>query len=349
MRLNSLSLLAAVIATGIAAAAPADGPAPASRPALVTASAAAVGGGERSSYDGVVEAVRQTVIAAQVSGAVVALPVQAGDRVQAGQVLARLDARAAQQTAAAGAAQVRAARAAQEAAVREFDRQKQLFAKNYISRAALDRAEAQYKSAEAEVAAQLANAGAAHTQSDFYVIRAPYAGVVANVAVVLGDMAMPGRPLLTVYDPAALRVTAAIPQSVVARVAAGVTPQAEVPGALAPTAPAAVQLLPAVDPSTHTQELRLDLPPRSAGVTPGMVARAWLPLRSAGQPRVFVPASAVFKRAELDGLYVVAADGHPSLRQVRLGRTEGDRIEVLSGVSAGEAVALDPQAAARVR
>src|SRR5690349_13646646 len=88
---------------------------------------------QATSFDGVLEAVRQTVVAAQVSGAVVALSVKAGERVQAGQILLKLDARAAEQTAAAGAAQVQAARAAQQAATKEFERQKQLFEKNYIS------------------------------------------------------------------------------------------------------------------------------------------------------------------------------------------------------------------------
>lgn len=327
--------------------APAD-PAPAAGIALATVPVEATGTASSSAYDGVVQAVRQTTIAAQVPGAVVALQVKAGDTVQAGQVLLRLDARAADQTAAASAAQVRAARAAQDAATREFERQKQLFEKSYISQAALDRAEAQYKTAQAESAAQLASAGAARAQSDFYVIRAPYAGVVSEVNVVLGDMAMPGRPLLTVYDPAALRVSAAVPQSVAARLAADAVPQAEVPGTAARIQPARAQLLPAVDPATHTQELRLDLPAGLKGVAPGMFARAWLPL-AGGDTRLYVPAQSVVRRAELQGVYVVGADGKPLLRQVRLGRTEGDRIEVLSGLSAGEKVARDPQAAARVR
>jgi hypothetical protein len=62
-----------------------------------------------------------------------------------------------------------------------------------------------------------------------------------------------------------------------------------------------------------------------------------------------VPASAIVRRAELTGVYVVDADGVPALRQVRLGRKAGDTVEILAGVSAGERVALDPQAAARVR
>jgi RND family efflux transporter MFP subunit len=317
--------------------------------ALPFAVVAAQGGTEQAAYDGVVEAVRQTVIAAQVPGAIVALNVKAGDRVQAGQVLLRLDARAAEQAAAASSAQVRAARAAQEAATREFDRQKRLFAENYISRAALDHAEAQYKSAQAEAAAQLATAGAARTQSDFHVVRAPYAGVVAEVSVVLGDMAMPGRPLLTVYDPSALRIKAPIPRTVVPRLTKDALPQAEVPGAGGRITPLKAQLLPTVDPATHTQELRLDLPADLSGVAPGMFARAWLPLVGPAEQRLVIPARAVLRRAELTAVYVLGQDGRPLLRQVRLGRAEGDRVEVLSGLAAGERVALDPQAAARIR
>lgn len=346
------ALLAAAGWLGSGAAAPADAPAAASAaPAagLATAAVSAGGAQEQAAYDGVVEAVRQTIVAAQVPGAVVALQVKAGDVVQAGQVLVRLDARAAEQNAAAGAAQVRAARAAQEAATREFERQKQLFEKNYISRAALDRAEAQHKAAQAEAAAQLAQAGAARTQTDFHVVRAPYAGVVSDVAVVLGDMAMPGRPLLTVYDPRALRVKAAIPQTVAARLARGAAPQAELPGVSGRIAPVKAQLLPTIDPATHTQELRLDLPAGLPGATPGMFARAWLPLAGAASTRLYVPASAVLRRAELTAVYVVGSSGAPALRQVRLGREEGGRVEVLSGVAAGERVALDPQAASRIR
>lgn len=326
---------------------PADAPPPAG---LATAVVSAGGGGvEQAAFDGVVEALRQTVLGAQVPGAVVALNVKAGERVQAGQVLLRLDARAAEQNAAAGAAQVRAARAAEDAATREYERQKQLFEKNYISRAALDRAEAQYKSARAEAAAQLASAGAARAQTDVHVVRAPYAGVVADVSVVLGDMAMPGRPLLTLYDPSALRVSAAIPQTVVARLAQDAPPLVELPGAGGRVTPVKVQLLPTVDAATHTQELRLDLPAGLAGVSPGTFARAWLPLAGGVQGRLFVPAGAVVRRSELAAVYVIAGSGQPLLRQVRLGRTEGDRVEVLSGLDAGERIALDPQAAARVR
>ncbi len=321
-----------------------------SAPALASAVATTTAAATFTGYDGVVQAVRQTTIATQVPGAVVALDLKAGDTVKAGQVLLRLDARAAEQTAAAGSAQVQAARAAQEAAGKEFERQKQLFAKNYISQAALERAEAQHKAADATARAQLAQADAARTQSGFYVVRAPYAGIVAELAVVLGDMAMPGRPLLSLYDPKQLRVSVAVPQATAIGLRPDARLQIELPGVSAGRIdPVRWQLLPTLDPATHTLELRLDLPPVAAGVAPGMFARAWLPGAAEAQARLYVPAQAIVRRAELTAVYVIGADGRPLLRQVRLGPAAAGGVEVLSGLAAGERVALDPQAAARTR
>ena len=314
---------------------------------LATAPAQALTAQGRSSFDGVVEAVRQTTIAAQVPGAVVDLPVKVGDRVQAGQLLLRIDARSADQGAAASDAQVQAARAALEVATREFTRQQKLREKQYISQAALDQAEAQFKAARAQVAAQVAQAGAARTQTGLHT----------------GDMAMPGRALVTLYDPGALRVTAAVPQSVLgASGATGVLNEAvrvELPGLRSAQqwpAAARVQLLPTVDAATHTVQIRADLPATLTGVAPGMFARVWLPVAgmgaggAAGQgPRVTVPVSAVVRRAEMTGVYVQGEGGKPQLRQVRLGRVDGDRVEVLTGVAPGDPVVVDPQAAVRAK
>jgi RND family efflux transporter MFP subunit len=327
------------------------GTAPSSAAELDTVTARAVPGASVSAYDGVVEALRQTTIAAQVSGAVVELKVKAGDRVAAGQLLMRLDARAAEQSAAAGAAQVRAARAAQEVAAKELARQKQLAVEQFISTAALDRAEAEYKSAQAQAAAQVAQAGAASTQSGFYVVRAPYAGVVSEVPVTLGDMAMPGRALVTLYDPSALRVTAALPQSAAAALGDGSAVRAEIPGLLAAVrmqTPQRVQALPAADAATHTVTLRADLASGLPGVVPGQFARVWLPATGAGSGSPWVPLGAVVRRAEMTGLYVLDAAGKPLLRQVRLGRSDGAQVEVLTGLNVGDKVATDAQAAARI-
>lgn len=346
---NGLKAIAAALLLAGAAAAAAQ-----PTTALPTAPVRAAGAGTAASaYDGVVEAVRQTVVAAQVAGAVVALEVKAGDTVKAGQLLARIDARTAEQNASAAQAQVRSAQAMLEVATKDFERQKQLYDKQYISQAALERAESQYKATQAQASALLAQAGVASTQSGLHLVRAPYAGIVAEVPVALGDMAMPGKPLLTLYEPGALRVGAAVPQTALPASWQGV--KVELPSLggdrrwFAPT-PDAVQVLPTVDAQTHSVQLRITLPAELAGlpqVRPGMFARLWLPVATGGTPRLSVPVAAVVRRAEMTGVYVVDAKGGAVLRQVRLGRVEGERVEVLSGVSAGERVALDPQAAAR--
>ncbi|MFH7044353.1 efflux RND transporter periplasmic adaptor subunit [Paucibacter sp. JuS9] len=345
-------LLAAMLGLLLASASPAAEPALKS---FVAGQASALQGAR---FEGRVEAVRQAVLSAQVPGAIVQLQVKAGDRVRAGQLLLQIDARSAEQSAGASEAQASAARAGLELAEREFARQQQLLAKGFISQAALDQAEAQFKSTRAQLNAQIAQAAAARTVSGQYLVRSPYDGIVSEVPVMLGDMAMPGRPLLTVYDPTALRVTAALPQSSAAALPADPAWQIEIPGLAggASIQPTRSQLLPVVDAGSMTQELRLDLPARLAGLVPGQFARvsARVAARSTASnagnasSALIVPASALVRRAELDALYVLDAKGRPILRQVRLGTRRGEQVEVLSGLSAGESVVAEPQLAARL-
>jgi multidrug efflux system membrane fusion protein len=316
-------------------------------PTAVVAPAA----GERSYVaEGLVEAVRQSTIAAQVPARVIELKVRSGDAVRAGEVLVRLDPRSAADQVAASKAQVAAAQAQLDAARKEYERNRRLFGKQYISQAAMDQAEAQYKAAQAQANAMLAQAGVATTQSSFTTLVAPYAGVVANVAVELGDMASPGVPLLTLYDPAALRVVATVPESYVPQFAAGRAVSIALGGSGAAARivdAAAVVVLPTADPATHTRQIRLALPASLHGLAPGMFARASFPLANAGPARLTIPAAAIVRRPEFNAVYVVSADGRPQLRQVRLGRESAAGVEVLAGLQAGERIALDPIAAAR--
>lgn len=301
--------------------------------------------------EGVVEALRHSVLAAQVAGVVSQLPVKAGDTVQAGQLLVRIDARAAEQNAAASGAQAEAARAALEVAQKDYERQKQLFHKQFISAAAMDRAESQFKAARAQAQAQLAAAGAARTQSGFYTLNAPYAGVIADVPANPGEMALPGRTLLTLYDPSALRVSISLPQSSLAKLDRAAPVRIEFPALPAAQrwqTASALTVLPTADALTQTVQLRLALP-RSAQLSPGLFARAWLGSSASGGTRLYLPSSALFRRGEMQLVYVLDAQGKPQLRQVKPGPSLGVETEILAGLRQGERVALDPLAAAQIR
>ncbi len=293
------------------------------------------------SAEAVVEAVRQSTVSAQIAGRIVELRFDVGDHVKKGEVIARIDERAASQAVAATEAQVRQAEAALRNARAEFERSKQLVAQKFLSQAALDRVEADYKAAQARVSALLAGAGQAQTERSFATIVAPYSGVVAARHVELGEMATPGKPLMTGFDPGTLRVSATVPQAQVAAIRAGAKARVEVPSIAKWVEAAEVTIIPAADPRTHTTQVRLSLPPEVRGIYPGIYARAHFVTGRA--PALLVPRSAIVQRSELTAVYVLGESGAPQLRQVRLGTAGDERaIEVLAGLRAGERVALEP-------
>ncbi len=297
--------------------------------------------------DGVVEAVRQSTVAAQIAGRIVELRADVGDRVAKGQVLARIDEREAAQVVASNEAQIARATADLANARATLERNRKLFEKQYVSQAAVDRAQAEHDAAAAALAAAKAGTGAATAARSYAVITAPFSGVIAERSVQLGEMAQPGRPLFTMFDPGDLRVLASVPEDVIARVGTGAKGAAAELPALARTVPAkSVTVLPSADARTHSKLVRLDLPDGDAtkGVYPGMFARALFATGAA--KKLLIPERAVAYRSEVAGAYVVTPAGEIRFRQLRLGEKSADgTIEVLAGLSAGERVALDPVAA----
>ena len=164
-------------------------------------------------FDGRLQALRQSTLAAQVGGNVVELAVQAGERVRAGQRIARIDERDTAAALAAADAGVAQALAAAKAAKLNLDRTRDLSAQGFVSEAALDLAQSQHDAA----AAGLAQARAARSQATlargFATITAPFDAVVLATHVEAGDLAAPGRPLATVYVPGRLRAVVDVPAS----------------------------------------------------------------------------------------------------------------------------------------
>src|SRR5512134_2438563 len=335
-------LLAALAVAGLAACGekPLPKPAPKSE-ALKTAAVELRDIELTTSAEAVMEAVRQSTVSAQIGGRIVELRFDVGDYVKKGDVIVRIDERSAARALEASEAQVLEAQAALANARAQYERSKQLLAQNFISQAALDQAEAGYKSAQARVSALVAGAGAAATERSFATVVAPYSGVVSSRHVELGEMATPGRPLMTGFDPSTLRVVATVPQAQVAAIQAGAKARIEIPSLGRWVDVKAMTIVPQADPRTHTSRIRLELPAEVRGVVPGVYARAHFVVGRA--PRLLVPRAAVLRRSEVTAVYVVDAENRAHLRQVRLG-SAGDEasVEVLAGLKPGERVALEP-------
>lgn len=291
--------------------------------------------------EALVEAVKQSTVAAQISGRIVEVNFDVGDSVKKGQVLVRIDESETRQAVAGSAAVVAQARANLQNIRLHYERTRQLLAQKFVSQAALDKAQSDYKAAEAQLAAAQAGAGQAATTRGYTAVMAPYSGVVALRHVEIGEMASPGKALMTGFDPGDLRVVASIPQYKLADVRRAARAQVEFPSVNKWVTAKAVTLLPAADTRTHTTRVRLDLPEDVRDVYPGMFARAHFAVGRA--KKLLVPAQAVVRRSEVTAVYAVDAKGGVSFRQIRLGEPAADgMIEVLAGLSAGETVALEP-------
>lgn len=274
-----------------------------------------------------VEAVRQATVAAQIAGRVLEIRVDAGQRVKQGELLMRLDAR----EAAGSDASARASLAQAGAA---YERTRNLHAQKFVSQAALDQAGAVWKAAQGAAAAS--GAGLSHGS-----VTAPIAGLVAQRHVEQGEMAALGRPLVTVFDPKGLRVIASVPQYKLAELRKAGRARIEFPETGRWIDVTRVEILPTVDPRSHTATARLYLPENIEGVVPGSYVRAHFIIGQA--QKLTVPPAAVLRRGEVTAVYVLDPKNGPRLRQVRLGEAvSGGEIEVLAGINSGERVSLTP-------
>lgn len=297
-------------------------------------------------WDGVVEAVQQASLSAQTAGRVTVVNVDVNDRVSAGNVLLRLTAVEQQAGANTAAAQLRAAEAAANEAAANYRRYAALGPQQYVSRAQIDQARAARDSAIAArdaARAQLAQAG---QQTEYTIVRAPFAGIVSARRVEPGETVAPGQPLMDVYAPGALRIEVQVPQTDAAAIRAA-NRASVVLGDGRRLDAADVTVFPAADPASHSVGVRVTLPDVADAPQPGMTAKVVFPIAAASAAKtgtINLPARAIVRRGELTGAYVVAGD-RISLRQLRLGQRTGDEVEVIAGLKPGDKVASDPVAA----
>lgn len=297
-------------------------------------------------FDGVVEAVNQTTVSAQTSGRVLEINYDVDDFVERDDVIALLrdtDQRAALEKA---EAELRGAQAEFSRAAAEYKRISEVFEKNLVSKSAFDAARAERDSASARLSGARAAVTQAEEQLAYTVIRAPYSGIVTERHVELGETVQPGTPVMSGVSLEQLRVEAPVPQRLINAVRelgrARVFP--DEPGR-EPIPAESLVFFPYADARTNTFDVRVDLPDGIEGLFPGMYVKVGFVVGE--RRRLVVPAESVAYRSEVTGVYVVEPDGSVVLRQIRKGRvTEEGMAEVLSGLDAGEVIALDPVEAA---
>jgi RND family efflux transporter MFP subunit len=296
---------------------------------------------------GTIRAVHETAVGSKLLAKVVAVHVQAGQEVKNGDVLVRLDDRDLVAQVRQAEARVNAARAARDLAQTEFDRIKPLYERGVEAKSAYDQAEAALKTTQAELEQAEQALEHARASLEYATIRSPIDGKVIDKRVEVGDTVTPGQTVVTLFDPTRMQLVASVRESLTHRLSTGQMIGVHI-DALNLTCEGRVsEIVPEAESASRTFAVKVTGPCPS-GVYSGMFGRLLIPLDE--EEVLTVPQRAVRKVGQLDIVDVAQSDssGQKWLvrRVVQLGRPLGDDVQVLSGLRAGEEVALPSEAPA---
>lgn len=314
---------------------------------------------------GTVKAIRSAMLSSKTVGTIIAIMVKEGDRVKKGQTLIEIDSRDLQ-------AELRAARAALEEAnsgvgaaestvtsargekdlaeatfkryeplvgkgsvtPHEFD---EVSAKQKIADAELNRAEENLRAARARKTAAMAKVSYAETLLGYTKILAPFDGVVTAKSGEMGALASPGTPLITVEQSGSYRLEVQVGESSLANVKMNMTVPVSMSAIKAELTGKVVEIVPAADPQSRTFTIKIELPSHPL-LHSGQYGKAHF---VEGKTTVLlVPSEAVIQKGQLVGLYVADDSGLARLRLVTTGKSYDDKIEILSGLTAGERIVI---------
>jgi RND family efflux transporter MFP subunit len=272
---------------------------------------------------GTVRAKFHATLEAKLSGRIDKMPVVLGQRVKAGELVARLDA-------AEINARLEQAEAALEQSEREWNRVSALFEQQAATRSEYDAAQSRNRVAKGAAAEARAMMG-------YVKVVAPFDGVVTKKWVDVGDLAAPGKPLLSIEDPATLQLEADVPQAIASHVQRDARLDAHVEGVSGDLTGTVSEIAPAADSVSRTVRIKVDLSAQP-GLSSGQFARLLVPVGESHTLRV--PVSAVVERGQLEIVFVVA-NQRAQLHLVKTGKRIGGEIEVLSGLRSGDAVVIE--------
>jgi len=300
---------------------------------------------------GTVRSRTAAMISPRIAGVIAVMRVKEGDRVKKGEVMARLDALENQANALAAVNAVEEARRAldesiarKHLAVTQFERYRNLLTGDVVSRQDFEVKETEKELALQGVARAEARLKQAQEQSkgagivaDYTRIVAPISGIITSRTADLGSTVFPSQPLFTIEDENGYQLELAIPESMATRIRPGSAVQITLDSLGSSFAARIVEIVPAADPASRTYTAKVPL--AQQGLKSGMFGRGAVALGTAVNS-ISVPKKSVVERGAMNSVWVVDSGNIARLRLVKIGRAINERVEILSGLSAGERVVV---------
>lgn len=293
---------------------------------------------------GVIQPDQRAGLGTRQAGTVEAVFVEAGDRVEAEQPILQVDARDLESARRAARLQVQAARAAWEQAEQNRRRFERLYEQELVARIRKEEAEIEAESARGLLAQAEAELAAIEVNLDYATLRAPFDGIVSEVIAETGTFVAPGPPLVVFEDRRRLNVEAGIDQTSAGQLQPGLDLPMSISGIDATLTGRVQAVLPGLEETGVGLRMRLVIEDPPEVLEPGMVAEIEVPSGLPAHKLTAIPESALLRRGQLEGVFVVETDDQGELRaRLRWVRLENadpatGRLEVVRGLSGGERV-----------
>lgn len=286
---------------------------------------------------GKIEAIDKVTLSTRTSGYIDVIYVSVGDKVEKGKLLLSINNVDLQARRAQVNASITEATAAYTIAEKDYNRFKNLYAENSASQKEMDDITANFEMAKArlEAANQLKNE--INAQFKYVDIKAPFSGVITNKFIETGDLANPGAPLIAMESPGNFEVKLMVPESEISQIKIK-TKVAVLVKSISETLDGVISEVSTSANNTGGQYVvKVTLDQTDKPILSGMYTSVMFPVKRNSESNiVLVPIDAIVTKGQLSGIYTVSQHQTALLRWLRLGKTYGDKIEVLSGLNADE-------------
>ncbi len=277
-----------------------------------------------------------TQVAARILAPIRAIHVKAGDSVKKGDVLIELDDRNNQAQVAQARENINAIRARLVQAKSHYDRTKNLFARESVTKAQLEKASADYNNLVAQLASARQQLESSQTTLSYSRIIAGFSARVVDRFAEPGDLASPGAKLLTLYDPTALRIDAYIRESLALTLKIGQNLKAEIPATNQTLDVLIEEIVPAAETGARSFLIKAHIE-HQGDLLPGMFARIRIPAGSANQLRI--PSGYIEQIGQLNRVWV-KENNQAIPRYIRIGQEQKEQTLVIAGLNEGDQLIL---------
>lgn len=316
----------------------------ASKEAAIAVTVAVPSGSDQQGINvsGQIEASQTANISTRVMGYITMLKVKVGDHVGKGQLLATISNQDMLAKRGQTDAMIAEAQAALNSAQKDLDRFTVLYKQQSATAKELDNVTLQYNSAKSRLEGAKQMRNEVNASLGYTNLAAPFSGVVTQKFADAGSMANPGMPILTIEQSGSYQVSASVPENIINQVRQGATAIVSITSIDRKITGTVVQINPSSQFTGGQYIIKINIPDADKkGLYAGMYATVSIPVKepagvTATANAVMVPASSIEHNDQLTGLYTIGSNNTALLRWVRLGKTYGDKVEVLSGLAKNE-------------